>query len=282
MKVLFIILIIIAGLVPLMAAIVLLSKEFALYIKRKNILMATIFIIYFSLVGTYLIALFFKNVDNSFVKQVGSADAWIGFAGSALGGLITMLALYFTLKHTEEQNYKAHINSIRPYVSCNITNLDDEQHKLKLKKYINNYDFIKFKMTNISSNIANGIKIKDEYSTIESNGENIKYENLDDWGISIYTVCINDGFFLAPGNEYNWRTNICIEVNDDGTYFWSDPSFVFSHIIVFQYTDISNEQIYEHKFEFTININIDVNNKLHFFLENISNSIDVQNNQEVR
>ncbi len=262
--------------ITIMIAIRLLSKEFSWYLKTKNILMATFFVIYFSLSITYLIALFFKRVPLPLVEQVGTADAWIGFAGSALGGVITMLALYFTLKQTEEQNKTTRVDSIKPFISCDITNIDEEERKIIMTDYINNYDFIKFKMSNISSNIANGIKIIDEYSLIqEENGKFRKYDDLyDDFGISIYTVSLNDGFFLAPNGEYNWNTNFAVDLHEDDTYMWEGPAFEFTHILIFQYTDVSNLQTYKHKFEFVININIDVENKLHFFLENISNTIE--------
>ena len=95
----------------------------------------------------------------------------------------------------------------------------------------------------------------------------------DEFGISIYTVAVNDGFFLAPNGKYNWNTNFSVDLNDEGTYMWEGPAFAFTHIIFFEYTDVANLQTYKHKFEFVININIDVENKLHFFLENISNTI---------
>ncbi len=97
---------------------------------------------------------------------------------------------------------------------------------------------------------------------------------LEKYGISIYTTSLNDGTFLAPQEEYNWKTNFGIELTEDGDYKWKDTAFAFKHIIVFQFTDIANLQTYLHRFEFEININVDVNNDLHFFLWNNSNSID--------
>lgn len=165
---------------------------------------------------------------------------------------------------------------MKPYVVCHIMNLDEE-NRIKIKAYINNYGFIECKMKNISNNIANGIKIIDEYSSVQM-GEN-KYKRIDDllepFGISIYTLSLNDGTFLAPQAEYNWKTNFCIELNEDGAYKWNGSVFAFKHTIVFQLTDIAYFQTYIHKFEFEINIDVDIYHNLHFSLWNISNSIDI-------
>lgn len=261
--------------IVLIYAIYLLIKDFNANLKSNRLLSTTIFVVLFSVLGTYLTALLFKRFD--IIEQVGSADAWIGFAGAGMGGLITMLALYFTLKQNQEMNRNSQILSLKPYVACNITNLDNDERKILIKNYIENYDFIECKMRNISNNIANGIKIVDEYSSVEIENEVFKrYDDLlEEYGISIYTTSLNDGTFLAPQEEYNWKTNFCVELNEDGEYKWNDVAFAFKHTIVFQFTDIANLQTYLHRFEIEININVDVNNDLHFFLWNISNSIDV-------
>ena len=261
--------------IVLIYAIYLLIKDFNANLKSNRLLSTTIFVVLFSVLGTYLVALLFKRFD--IVEQVGSADAWIGFAGAGMSGLITMLALYFTLKQNQEMNQNNQISSLKPYVACNITNLDSNQRKILIKNCIENYGFIKCKMRNISNNIANGIKIVDEYSSVEIEKEIYqRYDDLlEEYGISIYTTSLNDGTFLAPQEEYNWKTNFGIELNDEGEYKWNDVAFAFKHTIVFQFTDIANLQTYLHRFEFEINMNVDVNNDLHFYLWNISNSIDV-------
>ena len=254
-------------------AVYLLVNDFRANLKSNKLLATSIFVVLFSVVGTYIVALFFKRFE--IIEQVGSVDAWIGFAGAGMGGFITMLALYYTLKQNQEMNQANRITSLRPYVSCSITNLDDEGLKIVLSDYIENYDFIKCKMKNISGNIANGITIVDEYSLVETAKDNFKRfdDLLDIYGISIYTVSINDGTFLAPQEEYNWKTNICVELTEEGKYKWPDSAFAFKHIIVFEFKDVENLQIYNHVFEFEININVDTEKNLHFFLWNISNSI---------
>lgn len=254
-------------------AIYLMIKDFTENLKSNRLFLTTLFIIMSSLVGTYLLAWIFKNYD--IMEQVGTADAWIGFAGSAMGGLITMLALYFTLSQNQEMARKQHATSLKPYVSCYITNLDKEEMKLQLDDCIGDYGFIECKMKNVSNNIANAIKIIEEYSLVKnSSGDEERFDDLYELaGISIYTVEINEGMFLAPQDEYNWKTNIGVELDGDGKYKWDGSALCFKHIVVFELIDAENIQKYYHTFQYELNINVDINDKLHFFLWNISNSI---------
>lgn len=234
--------------IVLIYAIYLLITDFNANLKSNRLLSTTILVVLFSALGTYLTALLFKRFD--IIEQVGSADAWIGFAGAGMGGLITMLALYFTLKQNQEMNQNSQISSLKPYVACNITNLDSNERKILIKNCIDNYGFIECKMRNISNNIANGIKIVEEYSSVEIKKDVYKrYDDLlEKYGISIYTTSLNDGTFLAPQEEYNWKTNFGIELTEEGDYKWKDTAFAFKHTIVFQFTDIANLQTYLHRF----------------------------------
>lgn len=248
-------------------------NQFVENLNAKNLSVTVSMIITGSLIVTYVIACFCKNTDA--IPQVGSADAWIGFAGSAMGGLITMLALYFTLKQNQEMAQKQHIALLKPYVSCYIVNLDEEEMKIQMHNYIEEYDFIKCRMKNISNNIANGIRIVDEYSLVENSDGVVERvgDLLELAGISIYTVCMNEGRFLAPQDEYNWKTNFCVEQDEDGKYKWNGSAFCFKHVVVFELEDAENAQKYRHSFQYELNINVDVDNKLHFFLWDMSNSM---------
>ena len=133
-NIIFLVLACIFVVIVLIYAIYLLIKDFNANLKSNRLLSTTIFVVLFSVLGTYLVALLFKRFD--IVEQVGSADAWIGFAGAGMSGLITMLALYFTLKQNQEMNQNNQISSLKPYVACNITNLDSNQRKILIKNYI--------------------------------------------------------------------------------------------------------------------------------------------------
>lgn len=64
-------------------------------VSSKNVLIITCGLIILFPMVTYLLALIFREYD--IIPPVGSADAWIGFAGGIFGGSLTMAALYFTL-----------------------------------------------------------------------------------------------------------------------------------------------------------------------------------------
>ena len=147
-----------------------LIKEFLRYVNSNKILASTVFVIAFGILTTYFTALLCKDVRELGIVQVGSADAWIGFAGSCLGGFMTMLAVYFTLIDNRKNNNEEKINSIKPYLSCRIVNLDDEQQEILVENYIESYGFIECEMRNISNNIANGITIKDQHTSILCEG----------------------------------------------------------------------------------------------------------------
>lgn len=245
------------------------SGHFNWLLNSNRVIGAAFFTVVICLCLTYACALFFQKCK--IIEPVGSVDAWIGFAGAGMGGIITMLALYFTLKNGEEKSYQTQIISLKPYVVCSITNLDKEENKIMIEDCINSYGFIKCRMKNISNNIANRIKIVDEYSIVKGK----KMQDLsEEYGIGIFTVIVNDGTFLAPQEEYNWKTNFYVETGEDGKYKWQDSAFDFTHTIIFQFTDVADMQTYEHKFEFEVNINVDIENKLHFFLWNIGNSMN--------
>lgn len=275
-EIIFLICIIIIASVILAFAVHLIIKDFKENLKSKRLFETTLFIVLAFTIVTYSVALFFKKIDVA--EQVGSAEAWIGFAGAGMGGFVTMLALYFTLKSNEETDRKNQVEALKPCVVCHILNLNTEKTEIIIEDFYD-YGFIKCSMRNVSNNIANEIKITDEFSSIEKeNGVFENIENLqDDFGISIYTVSINNGTFLAPQEEYNWKTYFSVELNENGTYKLKDSAFAFKHTIVFEFTDISNANAYKQRFEYEININIDVENKLHLFLEDVGNFMDTKN-----
>ena len=256
----------------LLCAVVLLMRKSLSNNKSLGLSVATVSVIAVSLAATYVTALICKKYG--IIEKVGSADAWIGFAGAGMGGLITMLALYFTLKQNTEMNKKIRTLSMRPYVVCSITNLDGEGREVLVGDCVGDYGFIECRMRNISNNVANGIKIVDEYSSVKTEkGNCVRYDDMmDKFGISIYTVSMNEGTFLAPGEEYNWKTNFYVEADGRG-YKWNDSAFAFRHTVVFEMTDIACFEKYTQRFDFEININVDVDNGLHLFLWNIGNSV---------
>lgn len=249
-------------------------KDFKEQLNSMKMLRVTAFVVIFSPIITYAILDISRELKKyQLVEAVGSADAWIGFAGSIIGGSITMLALYLTFRHEREVGRQQYIESIKPYISCRISNYDELERSIDVGNCLNDYGFIQCKMKNISHNIAN-ISYIDQYVSIErAKGEYVKQENLEQFGISIYTVQLDDGFFLAPKDSYRWKTNVLIEQDDEGNYKFEGSAFAFRYTIQFGVTDVLKADTYIFEFDFDININIDTDGKPILFLWNQGNAI---------
>lgn len=151
----------------------LLIKDLQSHAHANRILYVTILVIMFALCTTYCIAIFCKHIKPfDVIEQVGSVDAWIGFAGSSLGGFITMLALYFTLKDSDEKMKKQINSNDMPYVKvfC-FENPEQTEHFDYAFSFMQNeddYDIdnlteVKFRMgfNNIGKGPAINIKLKE-------------------------------------------------------------------------------------------------------------------------
>lgn len=72
-------------------------KDFIEQLDSLKVLRVTTFLVIASPILTYGMLSISRGLrDNGIVEAIGSADAWIGFAGSIIGGAMTMLALYLT------------------------------------------------------------------------------------------------------------------------------------------------------------------------------------------
>lgn len=207
------------------------------------------------------------------IDIIGSSDAWIGFAATIISGAITMIALYITLTHEREMREYNHIEAIKPYISCHISNYNAEERTISVGACVNNYGHIKGVMKNISNNIGNIILKGEENSKENADGVYEKIDDLENFGISIYTVQLDSGFFLAPQETYEWNTNFSLYVDDAGEFKMPDNAFSFKHSIFFEVTNVSNTDTYTFQFDFEVNINIDINNNPIIFLEKQNNII---------
>lgn len=80
--------------IVLIYAIYLLITDFNANLKSNRLLSTTILVVLFSTLGTYLTALLFKRFD--IIEQVGSADAWIGFAGAGMGAYYNVSFVFYS------------------------------------------------------------------------------------------------------------------------------------------------------------------------------------------
>lgn len=254
--------------------IVLLCKHFKEQLDSMKVLSITAIVVVLSPYITYAIALLAREIKAfGWIEAVGSADAWIGFSGSIIGGSVTMLALYLTFRHEKEKDRQQYIDSIKPYISCRISNCDEDERMIEVGDCIENYGFIRCKMKNISCNIAN-VTFNDQYISVErENGVYEKQENLDQYGISIYSVQLDNGFFLAPKDDYKWNINFGIELDEEGKFKFVGNAFAFRYTVLFEITDVLKEDTYVFAFDIDINININTEGKPILFLENQQNTI---------
>lgn len=249
--------------------------------KKKNrfpwtlLLVVTAFIVVASPIATYFIALLCR--DTTAIPHLGSADAWIDFSGSIIGGSLTMLALAFTIHHERKVAEENERQNIRPTLFCKIKNevLADKYGQISLPDCVNNYDFIRWEMSNVSSNIADHIRIVDQQTYIRNeNGDEEIDGNLllEDQGISIITVLVQDHISLEPNGSAMFQTNFGLETSEDGT-FKTGNAFDFVYTITIEYTDVKGIGVYKSKFTIRLNINIDVENKPCVFIESSSNTL---------
>lgn len=126
-----------------------------------NIFLIVSFIVIFSIPITYLILKVGRILSLNADTKIGTPDGWLGFIGSIIGGIITMIAVVYTIQHERlldskrtlpyfnlelDENNNIHgevydLTSIESFgaVPCRITNTS-------------NFNAIDFKITHISFN----------------------------------------------------------------------------------------------------------------------------------
>ena len=235
-------------------------------------------VIIISTIITYSLALIFKKFD--ILEKVGSADAWIGFAGSAMGGIITMLVLYFTLKSNDENNRKVYNATLKPYLICKTIedkngNTEHYAFRSHSSSILADTPRINCEIHNISNNIANKIRLLDSYPVLNVNdGSETCNNEIESCGIKVDIEFTKDNMFLAPNGTFNFYMYISILENKDGTDKWKISQFESNHIVVFEFTDIIN-QTYKQAFEFKVKIHYTNISDAPFMIsiEDVSNSI---------
>lgn len=142
------------------------SLTIAIYKEHEEsffdrILKFTIFVLINSPLIIYTTVLFFKTFPNILIK-IGSASTWIGFAGSIIGGSMTMFAIIFSIQY---QN-KTEANKTIPFITVDqvgiekdiegtfSVTLDKDKNDILIGRII-----AIFKIKNHSNFIAKNIKL---------------------------------------------------------------------------------------------------------------------------
>jgi len=202
----------------------------------------TIFIILNSPLLIYTIILIFRTFNESFIR-VGAASDWIGFAGSIIGGSMTMFAIIFTIQNQDTIESK----KVIPHLSIDISDFYNIENDLLLttirvnddKIQLGGHDscWINFNLTNKSAYIAKDIKIISIQSINYDENRHPTYQDQE--------------FELSNGNKIDLLTidsKVVIKIIfDHDNYKLCD---CFDLLFVTHHTDVFNKNIYKSKFLF--------------------------------
>lgn len=234
--------ILIASVVVVMAlliyAIILLIQQFKSDLKAGRIAATTAFVILFSLMGTYLLALIFKKFD--IVEQVGSADAWIGFAGVGMSSVITMLVLHFTLKPSIKANE----------LSEKLITMEENRYKLELRPFafLSNWEAYEISSKELVNDPTKKYIQIGEYKSGTALGIAIEFTNTTQSCISVSYSCgkartPDKSWGNAAVNQENLKMTLS-PGNKDNFVFYASPKFMEGQL----HNRITVELILENRF----------------------------------
>lgn len=241
--------------------------------SNKKIIISSILILVLSAPIVYLLILFIDKVllaNCDWVIVEGTKDSWINFAGSIIGGLITMLVLYFTLVHANKEREEDKIKSVRPFVVVN------PECKNNFDTSINESEddcfyVIDTVVENISDNLVKDLALVEENVYIY-NFDTKEFEllNSDESNYSIMTVLLDECEMIKPHDKVNYHTNFMIS---NYSHAMDDNAVCFKIEMVYRYRDIMDYVEYRHYFQYELNINYKTDGKFILFVQNIQNKL---------
>jgi len=123
-------------------------------------------------VAVYATLLFVTSLPD-FFPRAGSTDAWIGFAGSIIGGIMTILALIFSITYSNKEMKSRRIIEIKPQVVSNILKFDNSDFA-KVSSDVIGY-YITMELKCISNYPASRVKINSLQCLFLDNLNNVLY-----------------------------------------------------------------------------------------------------------
>lgn len=139
------------------------SKKDELSKLYKNIILNIIITISLSVPLVLLILHIGRLFGINSEIKIGTADGWLAFFGSIIGGLITMFSLFYSIRHMNYQNREAFNQKIMPILVCENDNSDSYDDLIKL---------LNIKLTNTSENTLLNLQLKSIML--------LGYQNLED------------------------------------------------------------------------------------------------------
>ena len=241
--------------------------------NTTKIILCGILILFMSAPIIYLLVLFIDKVLlNKFNWLIveGTKDSWISFAGSIIGGFITMLVLYFTVKQSNMENENNNIKSVRPFilVTPELNNDFDESIDTDCNgcQYV-----IDTTVENISNNLVKDLVLEKELVYIYNSSIN-DFELLDPDkdNYAIYTVLYNKQDMIKPNGVSKFHTNFIINNYSDAL---EDNAVCFKVVTTYRYKDVMDYVEYKHYFEYELNINYSRDGKFSLFAQDIKNNL---------
>jgi len=209
---------------------------------------AAILIILFGTSGVYsIIFIIIRNPDRFVGLYIGNSSDWIAFSGSIIGGMMTMLAVIFTIQHEKTLRKKEKIDQLKPFIHIDFKMYENSQ------KYAFNDrgDFISLylKISNISNNNLRDFKITQIIR--DSNLSNIvddllEFEKIQD----IYLSSESSKIGLIKSNEFETIYLTFDYLEKSKTI--GNHSRVVTLTILSEYYDVFGNGPYKHLSKFTI------------------------------
>lgn len=227
-------------------------------ILNRRILTTLIFIVVLSTPIVLLILHLGRVLSIVEGIKIGTADGWLAFFGSIIGGVITMMALFFTIQH---ENEKRRIDQL---------SRDEEKMELNKQKELSLIPFIEFHLRediiNLELNLLNPIiitvrnsstnhalKLKvNELSTFIDyrNGSNISTYN-NPLTLIDGKSCLNQEISILQSKQVH---EILLKYNDPKKVLEKNNSIYFHINMLISYSNIILTKEYSYRIQFTFKI----------------------------
>lgn len=228
----------------------------------KAILASIVIVLLLGTFGTYSLIYMIKVVGfpkGVIPVKIGTASDWIGYAGSILGGSMTMLAVVFTLKFESERFDKEMkqrdlelMLKIQPNVNCmsNTKTISPKPSKNLINSVINQIDSENFGIeqldsitfTNSSSNPALQFMITSfSFDVFDHNFNVITKPLISDKSPQLIKKS------MSPSESVNIPLGLSLDY-EKVIGIVDTPKLVITHI-TYSYTDLLEKHTYEKTFE---------------------------------
>ena len=173
---------------------------------------------------TYIFVYFGRIISSVQQLKIGTSDSWISFFGSITGGLVTMIALYLTIRNEDEKKQKEmnerERKEIEPLISLSTSwnvYYHDEWHGSLIVNNYSSYPAINFKLNHVK---IDGMKVSDDDLRDVMN-QLIRGVNVEPHSVNMYIIdfstLIKDELiteYVTPKDKEMFTIVISFDYND--------------------------------------------------------------------